>query len=1076
MRRWKYALVALCALGLVAALVVPAISGRSRVIDPDQGDSGSIPEGKYLQMREAQIAKYRGLPWHTSYNARERALNHFRSQRRALTTAVPSSVVTTPSWSELGPAPIPVGEPNNGPDSGRVTAIVVDPTDLTGNTAYVGAAQGGVWRTTNGGTTWTALMDNAQSLAIGALALDPNDHTTLWVGTGEPSFSLDSFFGVGLYRILNANATPTVQGPFDSRVAGLDTTAGNGHAFLGESISKIVIDPANSDRMWVGTSYGYSGMSGDYGATIADPGLYFSSDATNATPTFSQSASVGTKQVTDVALQPGSSDVMLVGVISATDSSGDCIYRTTNASTVPGTNTDFDFSTNTLDLSGGNSEAPGVVHFAYSVSSPATVYAVYNKSGGVLIKSTDGGATWPTTVANADGFCDGQCWYDMPVAIDPTNANVLLLGGNYHYDSTSGYAIFQSLNATTTATFTNRDTNLHPDTHAIAFSSDGNTVYTGNDGGVWRSMTHGTSWTNENTSGLGITQFQSVSTHPTDANLLIGGTQDNGTEEYTTAPAWMQSDGGDGGFALIDQSSTSTTTDTMYHTFSNASNPDGSIGFGRSGNGGQTWGAYLGCGFGFTANGINCNDGTLFYAPMALGPGIGTGGTDSLYFGTTKLYRSTTRGNSMTRVSQAFSNPISSIGISPANDNVRIVGLADGRVFVTTTGADPLVEVTEPWDMFYVARTVIDPTDPNIAYVTLDGYFGNSDAHVWRTADLSDGAAAVWSPAGSGIPDVPVNAFVIDPNDHTHLFAGTDVGVYESTDSGTTWTVYGTGLPNAAVFDLGISSPCTSGEVLRAATHGRGVWSAAISSTAGCGAGDTTPPTASITSPAKTVTFSKLINLQWAGSDNAGGSGVKDYTVEVSKAPAKGTFGSYKPIAALTNTTSTSTMFAGATGNTYCFKVMARDNALNAGSLSKAKCTEIPADDRALKVLKGPWTRNRDGHAYMGTLTATHTKGATVEIVKVHAKQIGVMWKDCGACGSFQVIIGTTKFTPINTKGPVGYFFATAKPFASVKTVTVKIVASSAGQLEIDGLIALVVGPLTFSPASAPHAVNAGLR
>jgi photosystem II stability/assembly factor-like uncharacterized protein len=1076
MRRWKYALVALCTLGLVAALVVPAVSGRSRVVDPDQGDSGSIPEGKYLQMREAQIAKYRGLPWHTTYNARERALNHFRSQRRALTATVPNSVVTTPTWSELGPAPIPVGEPNSGPDSGRVTAIVVDPTDA--NTAYVGAAQGGVWRTTDGGAHWTALMDNAQSLAIGALALDPNDHTTLWVGTGEPSFSLDSFFGVGLYRILSANATPTVQGPFDSRVAGLSTTAGNGHAFLGESISKIVIDPANSDRMWVGTSYGYSGMSGDYGATIADPGLYFSSNATNTTPTFSQSANVGTKQVTDIALQPGSSDTLLIGVISANDYSGDGIYQTTNASTITDPSTqDFSF-TKTKDLSGANSDVPGVVHFAYSVSSPTTVFAAYNKSGGVLIKSTDGGATWPTTLGNANGFCDGQCWYDMPVAVDPTNPDVLLLGGNYHYDVTSGYAIFQSLNATAiTPTFTNRDSTLHPDTHAIAFSSNGGTVYTGNDGGVWKSTDHGTTWSNENTSGLGITQFQSISTHPTDANLLIGGTQDNGTEEHTTAPAWMQSDGGDGGFALIDQSSTSTTTDTMYHTFFNASNPGGSIGFGRSGNGGQTWGAYLGCGSGFTANGIDCNDGTLFYAPMALGPGIGTNGTDSLYFGTTKLYESTNRGTTMSAVSQDFGTPISSIGIAPTNDNVRIVGLANGAVFVTSTGADP-VEVTEPWDMFYVARTVIDPTDANIAYVTLDGYFGNSDAHVWRTTDLSDGAASVWSPVGSGIPDVPVNAFAIDPNDHTHLFAGTDVGVYESTDSGTTWTVYGTGLPNAAVFDLGISSPCTSSEVLRAATHGRGVWSAAISSTAGCGAGDTTPPTASMTSPAKTVTFSKLINLQWTGSDNAGGSGVKDYTVEVSKAPAKGTFGSYKPIPALTNTTSTSTMFAGATGNTYCFKVKAEDNAVppNVSALSKAKCTEIPVDDRALKVLKGPWSRAKDTHAYAGTLTETGSKGATLEIAKVHAKQIGILWKDCGGCGSFQVIIGTKKYTPIDTKGPIGYFFATAKPFASVKTVTVKVVASSAGQIEIDGLITLVVGPLTFSPGSGPHAVNAGWR
>src|SRR4029453_10740102 len=99
---------------------------------------GPYPEGMYLQMREAQIAKYRGLPWHTQYNARMRALNKLQAQQRGMATA-PSgadSVATAPTWTELGPAPIPNGQPNNGHDSGRVTAIVIDPTDV--NVVYVG--------------------------------------------------------------------------------------------------------------------------------------------------------------------------------------------------------------------------------------------------------------------------------------------------------------------------------------------------------------------------------------------------------------------------------------------------------------------------------------------------------------------------------------------------------------------------------------------------------------------------------------------------------------------------------------------------------------------------------------------------------------------------------------------------------------------------------------------------------------------------------------------------------------------------------------------------------------------------
>ena len=105
----------------------------------------------------------------------------------------------------------------------------------------------------------------------------------------------------------------------------------------------------------------------------------------------------------------------------------------------------------------------------------------------------------------------------------------------------------------------------------------------------------------------------------------------------------------------------------------------------------------------------------------------------------------------------------------------------------------------------------------------------------------------------------------------------------------------------------------------------------------------------------------------------------------------------------------------------------------------------------------------------MGTLTETHSKGATLAIARVHAKQIGIMWKTCGGCGSFQLIVGTTKYAPTNTKGSVHYYFATAKAFSKVKTVTVKIVAYTAGRIQIDGLIALVIGPLSFSPPSGVH-------
>ena len=178
------------------------------------------------------------------------------------------------------------------------------------------------------------------------------------------------------------------------------------------------------------------------------------------------------------------------------------------------------------------------------------------------------------------------------------------------------------------------------------------------------------------------------------------------------------------------------------------------------------------------SNGISGSDNVEFYAPMALGPGT----PNTLYFGTDRLYRSTNRGDTMSVVSQApisGVSPITAIGISPANDNVRIVGLQNGEVWATTTGSSTLTNVTSgsfpanptgSTTNKWVGRAVIDPNNPNTAYVTF-AFYAPAGQGVWKTTNLN-AATPTWTAAGSGIPSVPVNAFVVDPNDSTHLFAG----------------------------------------------------------------------------------------------------------------------------------------------------------------------------------------------------------------------------------------------------------------------------------------------------------------
>lgn len=265
---------------------------------------------------------------------------------------------------------------------------------------------------------------------------------------------------------------------------------------------------------------------------------------------------------------------------------------------------------------------------------------------GQLYKSTDGGATFGPRLVAADGFAGHQGFYDLAVAVDPSNANRVYLGGN------EGGGIFM-YSFDGGATFSSSVTGLHADAHAIAVApSNTEIIYHGNDGGIWRSHNYGLNWTSLNNGSFSATQFQSLALHPTDRWFSLGGTQDNGTELLHPDASFTRVDFGDGGYALIDQNAADTTSVTMYHTYFNET--DSVIGTARTLNVNcatdDQWsfrGAYAGpldptihCdGTTDLFNGISLFDDVNFYAPQALGPG----NPNTWYFGTDKLYRSVDR-------------------------------------------------------------------------------------------------------------------------------------------------------------------------------------------------------------------------------------------------------------------------------------------------------------------------------------------------------------------------------------------------------------------------------------------------
>lgn len=875
--------------------------------DFPKGRRGNIDESAYLRLRDEHVARLRGIEPGRPFDsgARGRAI---RQMERAQTLRAESSKNSffnklasvfgseTPLasiWTELGPRPLPNGSAQSGlaSVSGRATAIVVDPTNP--NKVYLGTAQGGVWRSLDGGVNWTPIFDSAQSLAIGALAIAPSSPTTLYVGTGEFNGCGDCFFGVGLYRIDNADTSATLVGPINPSQTISNLTY---NVFGGRGITRILVDPNNAGTIFVSTGRGIGGQGANsFGLVpaIATRGLYRSTNATGPAASVSfqklvvttdnspDSPGTGNVDTPDLVMEPGNPNTILVSIVGTSTTGG--VFRSTNALAA---NPVF---SQTLSVPAGirtaltiNKVGSTVTAYAATGETPTVTTACATNFKGALHRSADGGASWSGQLAGGQGFCGGQCFYNITVAVDPNDANLVYLGGNARGTASGTQcsdAMKKSIDGGTT--FQRDDSGLHADSHALFFDTSG-LVYTGNDGGVWkRSSTAatGTAWSNLNRSPLSTLQFESIAVHPLDQFFTIGGTQDNGTEaQQTSSGNWMNAEGGDGGYTLIDQTATNNTNVTMYLTFFNESNSQ--IFFDRATltsclNVRNSWpsrGA-IACGNApctddntlasncdnlpfLKNNGIQLTDNVLFYAPMALGPGS----PNTFYFGTDRLYRSTDRGDNMTIVSQSplqptgsrtplgggtaqtTGTPISTIAISPQDDNYRIIGMQNGQVWATSSGSSGLVNITSgsfpvnpngSTTNVFVGRAMVSPTNKDVAYISFS-FFAPAGQGIWKITNLGAAgagtAAANWVAVSNGIPSIPINALAVDPTNPNNVFAGTDIGVYNSTDGGANWTPFGAGLPRVAVFGIAIQP---TSRILRVATHGRGMWEISLNAAPG---------------------------------------------------------------------------------------------------------------------------------------------------------------------------------------------------------------------------------------------------
>jgi len=692
--------------------------------------------------------------------ALQKALEQYQQQFPPSTAPAGAPAPLETAWTPLGPDHLVLGGASF---SGRVTAIVVDPTDS--NTIYVGAAQGGVWKTNDGGATWVPLTDTHCSLAMGSIAIDPVDPNIIYAGTGEQNFSIDSYYGCGVLRSTDRGTTWTQLG---ASVFDINTTSTGG-----AKISKVVVDPLTAGSTTSTTVHVASSL-----------GVYRSLDSGT---TWTQ---VLAGVATDLVLDPSNPAVLYAAIGSTGGGTANGIYKSTNG------------GASYSKLAGGfPTSGVGRISLAIAPSAPATLYAsVHNPSTNGLLgvfKTINGGTSWVQVTAGA--FCSTQCWYDMIVAVHPADPNTVYFGGVLLFKSTDGGNSLQNITG-----------GIHVDQHALAFDhQNASVVYVGNDGGVFKSTNGGTNWSSLNTN-LAITQFYpGVSLHPTDANYILGGTQDNGTLRFTGSSVWQEiSLGGDGGYTAIDFVSPS----TIYHEFqwdkTSFSGPR------RSDDGGAS--------FAQKNSGIDISDDAAFVPPYVMDPS----NSQTLYFGTFKLYKTTNRGDSWTVLAGGAdltkgTGVISTIAVAPSNPQVIYVGASDGNVVVTTNGGSTFTTVISGLPNRFVKAIAVDPTSASTAYVAFSGF---GSGHIFTTTNTE----ASWTNISANLPDVPVNAILLDPGAPSNIYIGTDLGVFRSTDGGGSWLALNTGLPNVAVFDLAFRSGTN---VLVAATHGRGVFKIPVTGT-----------------------------------------------------------------------------------------------------------------------------------------------------------------------------------------------------------------------------------------------------
>ncbi len=637
------------------------------------------------------------------------------------------------------------------PGIGRINCITFHPS--VASTFWVGTPAGGLWKTTDGGSNWTPLTDGMPVIGVSGIAVDYTNTNIIYILTGDGDAGDTKSIGV----LKSTNGGDTWM-PTGWSWSVPDNVRGY----------KLLMHPTDHNTLFVVC------RADD---TPANAGIYKSDDGGS---NWFQVKSGLTVQ--DIEFKPGDPTIMYA-------SGGTQFLRSTDTGDT-WTRIYTGVPTNANRMAIG--VTPANAAYVYLLAGPSTATGVFV---GEYLSITSGldfstRSTTPNILGYATDGLDNenQSWYDLATAVSRTDASKVMIGGiNTWASSTWG----------STWTMTSMwDTRVagygytHADIHGLEINPLNNYLYCVSDGGVFRSTNFGTTWT-DLTAGIAITQWYRISGIDNNSSLIIGGTQDNGSNKWSGGTNMEHLQGADGGDCMVDY----TDSQILYCSYNGA--------LVKSTNGGSSFN-YIG----------PARDNLL--TPFIMDPNNHL----IIYGGYNDVWKSTNGGAAGSWVNKGVSGS-SAMAIGTSNSQ-RVYAASGTSIWMSDNGADTWTDIGGALPNYSITGIAVDPNNSFHVFVTVGGF--NAGNKVYYSTD----AGTSWTNISGTLPNIPTNCIAFQNTSGTPanaIYIGTDIGVFYRDDNHTDWIPFRNGLPTVPVFDLEINE---SAGVLTAGTFGRGLWRSSL--------------------------------------------------------------------------------------------------------------------------------------------------------------------------------------------------------------------------------------------------------